>query len=195
MIITVHSDKKEYDYAYLSNFATINVIDFLRRVPGVGQITNMASRYYSMRIWLNPQRMAGLGVTVNDVRNAIREQNSEAGVGTVGIQPNEGVSLVLPFVATGRLNSVEEFEDIIIRANLDGSMVLLRDIAKVELGSSDYNRTSLFDGSEAAAIGVFLLPNANPVATARNIQRVLAENSGTFPKALNILFYMIMEEQ
>lgn len=188
MIITVHSDRKQYDYAYLSNFATINVMDFLRRVPGVGQIRNMASRYYSMRIWLNPQRMAGRGITVNDVRNAIREQNSEAGVGTVGIQPNEGVSLVLPFVATGRLTSVEEFEDIIIRANLDGSMVRLRDIAKVELGSSDYNRTSLFDGSEAAAIGVYLLPNANPVATARNIQRVLAENSGNFPEGIEYSF-------
>ncbi len=188
MIITVHSDRKQYDYAYLSNFATINVMDFLRRVPGVGQIRNMASRYYSMRIWLNPQRMAGLGITVNDVRDVIKEQNSEAGVGTVGIRPNEGVSLILPFIATGRLTSVEEFEDIIIRANLDGSMVLLRDIAKVELGSSDYNRTSLFDGSEAAAIGVYLLPNANPVATARNIKRVLAENSGNFPEGIEYSF-------
>ena len=185
MFIAVYSDRPEHDYAYISNFSTINILDFLKRVPGVGSVSNIASRYYSMRVWLNPARMTGLGVTIADIRSAISEQNADAAAGMLGTQPIDGVSLFFPLMTGGRLKTVEEFENIIVRANPDSSMIYLKDIARIELGSSDYNKTSLFDGKEATILGVYLLPKANPVATARNIRRVLEENAKDFPAGLN----------
>ncbi|MHC4322677.1 MAG: efflux RND transporter permease subunit [Planctomycetota bacterium] len=184
MIIAVHSDQERYDYAYLSNFGTINIMDFIRRVPGVGIVSNIATRYYSMRIWLDPIKMNALNITVADIRNAIREQNAEAGMGTAGLQPVEGTQIVTPLRTRGRLQSAQEFEKIVLRSTPEGSVVLLKDVAEVKLGSSDYNRTSMFDGTEAAALSVSLLPQANPVSTARAIRRTLEENSKNFPKGV-----------
>jgi len=185
MMIAVHSDRPEYDYTYLSNFTTISIFDFIKRVPGVGGVSNLATRYFSMRVWLNPARMASLDVTVTDIRNAIKEQNSDKSAGTVGTQPTDGVSLFFPLITGGRLESVQDFEDVMIRTSADGSTVLLKDVARLELGSSDYNKTSRYDGKEATIISVSLLPKANPVATAKAIRQVLAENAKDFPKGIS----------
>jgi hydrophobe/amphiphile efflux-1 (HAE1) family protein len=184
MILAVHSEDERYDYAYLSNFTTISVLDFLKRVPGVGKVSNMASRYYAMRLWVYPERLAILGLTVDDLRNAIMEQNAEASVGTLGEEPIEGQQFILPLIAKGRLSDPKEFEQIIVRTNPDGSLVRVVDVARVELGSSGYAKATLFDGSTGVALGIYLLPGANAIQVAGEIRQAMAEISQDFPKGI-----------
>jgi len=183
--IAVTSKDPKYDDIYLSNYMAINISSAIRRIPGVGRTRNTGSRTYSMRIWLRPDRMAGYNMTTTDVITAIREQNSEAAAGNIGGQPNtEDVKLTYPVSAQGRLSRPEEFEDIVVRANPDGSMIRLRDIARVELGSSAYTLLTQLDGEDAAVLQVYLLPGANALQVATDVKRVMAELSKSFPKGL-----------
>ena len=132
MKIAIRSDDPKFDEVYLSNYMSINIRDEMKRIPGVGRIRNNGSRRYSMRIWLKPDRLTGYGLTTTDVMDAIREQNAPAAAGTIGGQPNDGdVALTYPVSASGRLETAEEFGAIIVRASDDGSMIRLRDIARV----------------------------------------------------------------
>ena len=188
MKIAIRSDDPKFDEVYLSNYMSINIRDEMKRVPGVGRTRNNGSRRYSMRIWLKPDRMAAYGLTTSDVMNAVREQNAAAAAGTIGGQPNDGtVSLTYPVSATGRLETAAEFGAIIVRASEDGSMIRMRDIARVELGAKAYTRDSRLDGGPAAVLGIYLLPGANALEVSRQVRAMMAEIEKNFPEGLEWL--------
>lgn len=120
LTITLLSNDPKFDEIYLSNYATLNVLDMLRRVPGVGRVSNVGSRYYAMQIWVQPDKLADLGLTVKDLQAALKDQNRESAAGVLGQAPMEGVDVTTPITAQGRLSSVSEFEEIVIRANPTG---------------------------------------------------------------------------
>lgn len=188
MKIAIRSDDPKFDEVYLSNFMSININDEMKRIPGVGRTRNNGSRRYSMRIWLKPDRMTAYGLTTSDVINAVKEQNAPAAAGTIGGQPNDGtVSLTYPVSASGRLETAEEFGAIIVRATEDGSMVRLRDIARVELGAKAYTLDSRLDGGPAAVLGIYLLPGANAIEVSKLVRAKMAEVEKNFPAGLEWL--------
>lgn len=142
MTITLLSSDPKFDEIYLSNYATLNVLDPLRRVPGVGSIRNVGGRYYAMQIYVQPDKLADMGLTVKDIQNALKDQNRESAAGVLGQAPMEGIDKTVPIIARGRLSSVAEFEDIVIRANANGSIIRLKDVARVSLEASSYSTES-----------------------------------------------------
>ena len=188
MKIAIRSDDPKFDEVYLSNYMSININDEMKRIPGVGRTRNNGGRRYSMRIWLKPDRMAAYRMTTDDVIAAVREQNAAAAAGTIGGQPNDGdIALTYPVSATGRLASAEEFGAIIVRANKDGSMIRLRDIARVELGAKAYTRDSRLDGAAAAVLSIYLLPGANALEVSAMVRAKLAVIEKNFPEGLEWL--------
>jgi hydrophobe/amphiphile efflux-1 (HAE1) family protein len=180
--IALTSNDEKYDDIYLSNYVAINIAAAVRRIPGVGRTRNTGARTYSMRIWLRPDRMAAYHLTTSDVITAIREQNTEAAAGTLGVQPSgDDVSVTYPITAQGRLQNAEEFEGIIVRANPNGSIIRLRDIARVELGSSAYRLESKLNGKDAAILQVYMLPGANALEVAEAVKQTIADLSKSFP--------------
>ncbi len=139
MTITILSNDPKFDEVYLSNYATLNVLDLLRRVPGVGSIRQVGSRYYAMQIFVQPDKLADLGLTVKDIQNALKDQNRESAAGVLGQAPANGIDITVPIIARGRLSSVTEFEDIVVRARANGSIIRLRDVARVSLEASSYS--------------------------------------------------------
>ena len=192
LTVTLLSSDPKFDEIYLSNYATLNVLDMLRRVPGVGRVSNVGSRYYGMQIWLYPDRLANLGLTVQDIQKALKDQNRESAAGVLGQQPIEDVDVTMPIVATGRLSTVKQFEDIVVRANPDGSLIRLRDVARVSLEAQSYNTESGINGGNAAVMNVFMLPGANAMEVADNVKETMAELSKAFPEGMtyNIPFDM-----
>ena len=136
MTITILSNDPKFDEIYLSNYATLKVLDLLRRIPGVGRVSNVGSRYYAMQIWVAPDKLADMGLTVKDLQNALKDQNRESAAGVLGQAPINDVDVTVPIVARGRLSSVKEFEDIVVRANPDGSIIRMKDVARVSLAVS-----------------------------------------------------------
>ena len=188
MKIAIRSDDPKFDEVYLSNYMSINIRDEMKRIPGVGRTRNNGSRRYSMRIWLKPDRMAAYGLTTSDVMAAVKEQNAAASAGTIGGQPNDGdVTLTYPVSATGRLETAEEFGAIIVRASEDGSMIRLRDIARVELGAKAYTLDSRLDAGPAAVLGIYLLPGANALDVSERVRAKMAEIEKNFPEGLEWL--------
>ncbi|MDR1499803.1 MAG: multidrug efflux RND transporter permease subunit [Tannerellaceae bacterium] len=194
MTLSLISDDQRFDEIYLSNFATINVLDVLRRIPGVGRISNVGSRYYGMQIWVYPDRLANMGLTVQDLQRALQDQNRESAAGELGKQPVIDVDITLPVTAHGRLSTVEEFEDIVVRANPDGSIVRLRDVARVSLEASSYSTESGLNGRNAAILNIYMLPGANALEVAKDVRRNMAEISRNFPEGLEYLFPFDMTE-
>jgi hydrophobe/amphiphile efflux-1 (HAE1) family protein len=185
MTLALRSDDPKYDETYLSNFTSINVQDLLRRISGVGGVRNVGARSYAMRIWLFPDRMAAQGLTVTDVVNALQEQNTESAAGTIGSEPSdEGVELVFPVRARGRLVDADEFANIIIKAYPDGSRTLLKEIAQVELGAYSYSSSSRLDGGEAAILDILLLPGANALEVGQAVLDTMDALSKGFPKGI-----------
>ncbi len=184
--LALTSTDERYDEIYLSNYGTINIEAALKRIPGVGRVRNTGSRSYSMRVWLKPDIMAGYSLTTNDVISAIKAQNKESPAGTIGSQPNaESLSMTLPITADGRMSSVQQFQEIIVRANTDGSIVRLRDIARVELGSSAYTLQSQLNGTNATILQVYLLPGANALEVTQNVKKEMAKLAEKFPQGMN----------
>ena len=142
LTITVMSDDPKFDEVYLSNYTTLNVIDPIRRIPGVGSVSNVGSRYYAMQIWVEPDKLANLGLTVKDVQNALKDQNRESAAGTLGQAPMTDIDVTMPIIARGRLSTVEDFEDIVLRAGNDGSMIRLRDVGGLWRRSSSELRAT-----------------------------------------------------
>ena len=163
MTICITSDDPKFDEIYLSNFATLNILDLLRRIPGVGRVSNIGSRYYAMQIWVDPAKLANFGLTVQDVQSALKDQNRESAAGVLGQQPVDGVDITIPITAQGRLSSASQFEEIVLRANADGSLIRMRDVARVSLEAQSYNTESGINGGNAAVLGIYLLPGANAV--------------------------------
>ncbi|MCF2909269.1 multidrug efflux RND transporter permease subunit [Pseudoalteromonas sp. DL2-H2.2] len=172
---------------WTSNYVTMNILDRIKRIPGTTSVQIFGAKDYAMRVWIRPDLMSQLGVTVEEITAAIREQNSQYAAGTIGATPtsSQPQELVYSVTAKGRLSTPEEFEAIIIRANPDGSTLRLKDVASVELGSKDYNFAGTFNGKEAVLLGVFLQPGANALDVANEVESVIAELRQQFPVGLD----------
>ncbi len=185
MTVTLLSSDPKFDEIYLSNYATLNVIDLLRRVPGVGSISNVGGRYYAMQIWVSPDKLADLGLTVKDLQDAIRDQNRESAAGVLGQAPITDVDITVPIVARGRLSSVKEFEDIVVRALADGQVIRLKDVARVSLEASSYATESGIDGGNAAVLNINMLPGSNAIEVAEAVKTAMKEISAGFPEGIS----------
>ena len=185
LVINLTSPQGTYDSVYLSNYATINLIDALSRVPGVGQASIFGARDYSMRMWLDASRMASLGISTGDVVRAIREQNVQVAAGQIGSSPSaQDQQFQYTILTQGRLAEVGAFENIIVRARPDGSSVRISDVARVELGARNYASFGLLDGKPSANIGIYQLPGSNALAVAQQVQRELDRLAQRFPSDL-----------
>ncbi|WP_290534708.1 multidrug efflux RND transporter permease subunit [Alistipes sp.] len=192
MTITLLSSDPKFDEIYLSNYATLNVVDMLRRIPGVGRVSNVGSRYYAMQIRVEPDKLADLGLTVKDLQNALKDQNRESAAGVLGQAPMEGVDVTIPITAQGRLSSVSQFEEIVVRANPDGSIIRLRDVANISLEAQSYSTESGINGGNAAVLDIYMLPGANAVEVAALVRATMDEIGRNFPEGItyNVPFDM-----
>ena len=184
-VINIYSPKSTYDAIYLSNYATINIIDTLARIQGVGQVSLFGPLDYSLRIWLDPDRMTELNLTPNDVISAMQSQNIQAALGRVGAAPITNEQQVQITIKTkGRLSRPEEFAAIVLRANADGSVVRVKDVARVEMGARSQDRHSRFNGAPTAAIGIYQTPGSNAVDVTRRVREAMSTLETRFPNDL-----------
>jgi hydrophobe/amphiphile efflux-1 (HAE1) family protein len=184
-VVALKSTNGQYDDVYLSNYATMNVVDALKRVPGAGDVLVFGAKDYAMRIWVNPDRLSARGLTVTDVANAVREQNAIFAAGRIGQRPVAGeVELTIPVLTRGRLENPEEYENIIVRANPDGSMVRIRDVARVELGSQSYDLFGRLNASPTTLVLFYLQTGANAIETMNSIESTMHDLSSTFPSGV-----------
>jgi HAE1 family hydrophobic/amphiphilic exporter-1/multidrug efflux pump len=174
---------------WTSNYVTLNIIDKIKRIPGTTSVQIFGAKDYAMRIWLRPDVMSQLGVTVEEISNAVREQNSQYAAGRIGATPTSvsPQSLVYSVKVQGRLTTAKEFEDIIIRSNSDGSSLRLKDIARVELGSKNYDFDGRINGKKAVLLGIFLQPGANALDVADEVNNTIDELKTRFPTGLKHL--------
>lgn len=185
MTITVQSNDPKFDEVYLSNYTTLNVVDPIRRIPGVGSVSNVGSRYYAMQIWVAPDKLADLGLTVQDIQNALKDQNRESAAGALGQAPATGVDVTMPIIARGRLSSVSDFEDIVLRARRDGSLIRLKDVARISLEASSYSTESGINGGNAAVLNINMLPGANAMDVAMAVKKEMEEIAKNFPEGIS----------
>ncbi|MDH1263713.1 efflux RND transporter permease subunit [Pseudomonas sp. GD03944] len=186
MVVHLTSPDQRYDMLYLSNYAALNVKDELARLDGVGDVQLFGMGNYSLRVWLDPNKVASRNLTATDVVNAIREQNRQVAAGALGAPPSEaGNSFQLSINTQGRLVTEEEFENIIIRAGDDGEITRLRDIARIELGSSQYALRSLLNNQPAVAIPVFQRPGSNAIEISDSVRERMAELKQSFPQGVD----------
>jgi len=184
-VLAFYSPDARHDQLAISNYVTLNVLDEMKRVPGTTNVQIFGAKDYAMRIWTRPDRMAQLRVTPVDLINALNEQNAQFAVGKVGQAPTGGPQeLVYTVTTKGRLVEAREFEDIIIRASPGGATLRLKDVARVELGSKDYDFVGRINGQEATLIGIFLQPGANALETGRAVKNRMDELSARFPQGL-----------
>jgi len=182
MVIGLSSPSNTWDAVFLGNYANINLVDAIKRIPGVGDVNNFTAQDYAMRIWLRPDKLAVLGVTPDDVSAAIREQNAQAPAGVIGAEPAPpGQEFQYNVRTLGLLKTEEEFGEIIVRSDPDGSQVKVKDVARVELGAQTYAVRARLNRSACAALGVYLAPGANALATAEAVNRLLEERAERFP--------------
>jgi len=185
MVVHLVSDGGRYDLTYLRNYATLNIKDRLARIEGVGQVQVFGAGDYSMRVWIDPQKAAGHVLAASDITNAIRQQNVQAAAGIIGASPSlPGVDLQLNVNAQGRLETPEEFGEIIVRTGADGAITRLKDVARIELGAADYTLRSLLDGDPAVAIPVFQAPGSNAIAISDAVQATMADLQLAMPEGV-----------
>jgi len=185
LVANLYSPKQTYDGLFLSNYSSINLVDPLKRLPGVGDVQILGGTDYSMRVWLKPDRLASLNMTATDVVSAIREQNVQVAAGKVGQSPtNPDQMFQYSIQAKGRLQDVEQFKEIILRTGHDESVVQLKDVADVELGAATYDWYGLLNGQPSANIAVYQLPGANALQVAQDVKRELERLSRFFPQDL-----------
>lgn len=186
LVVMLTSKDKQFDPLYLSNYATLNVLDEIKRVKGVGDANIFGARDYSMRIWLKPDRMAQLGITTSDIAAAIQSQNAQYAAGKIGQEPSVNEQqLVYTVNAKGRLLDPNEFGNIIVRAGGPNGILYLKDIARVELGSQTYDINTTLNGKPGVGIPIFLQTGANALDTAKGIKEKMAELKGRFPKGMD----------
>jgi multidrug efflux pump len=184
-VIAVYSPKHTHDPLYISNYVTINLLDQIKSTPGVGDATLWGPQDYSMRAWVRTDRLTGLGLTTGDIINAIKAQNVQAAVGRIGARPiSDDQQLQLNIQTQGRLNSVADFENIVVRTNPDGSVLRLRDVARVELGAANLDRETRLNGGPAAAVAIYQTPGANAIATLKQVRDRITEAQKRFPDDL-----------
>ncbi|ALN20650.1 efflux RND transporter permease subunit [Ectopseudomonas mendocina] len=184
-VITLYSPDGSRDPIFISNYALINVIDELKRLKGVGDASQFGSKDYSMRIWLRPDKLAQYNLTPTDVVNAIREQNSQFAAGSFGQQPlKEPQDFTYTVTTQGRFTDPKEFESVILRTDDTGASLLLKDVARVELGAQDYSLVTTLNGQQNAAFGIYLQPGANALDTAEAVERTMQRLAKRFPEGI-----------
>ncbi|MFO0698304.1 MAG: multidrug efflux RND transporter permease subunit [Nitrospira sp.] len=185
-VMVLHSDDPQQDAFFLSNFAILRILDNIKRLPGIGDAVVFGQQNYSMRLILDPVRMAQLSLTPTDIANVVREQNRDFPAGTLGREPMPiATELTLPLITEGRMSDVQEFEDMIVRALPNGSMVRLKDVARVELGAQSYVLEGRYDGKPTALLLTFLSPGANALDTVRAIRREMESLARVFPPGVS----------
>jgi multidrug efflux pump subunit AcrB len=183
--ITLYSEDGSQDPLFITNYAIINVLDVLSRIPGVGQASLFGKQNYSMRVWFDTHRLDNLQLTAADIVNAIKAQNVQAAVGRIGARPiGKDQQFQINVQTQGRLTTPEQFGDIVLRANPDGSLLRIRDVARVDLGAQNFDSESRLNGRPAVAIGIYLSPGANAVNTASAVAAALDRLSKRFPAGL-----------
>lgn len=184
-VIAFYSPDGRFDDFYTSNYVTLNVLDRLKRIPGTTNVQIFGAKDYAMRIWLKPDRMTQLGMSVNEITAAVNAQNAQFAPGKIGQTPApNGQELVFSITAQGRLPDAKSFEDIIIRSNGSGSRVRLKDVARVELGAKDYDFIGRINGKPSTLVGIFLQPGANALGVADDVNKTMAELAAGFPEGL-----------
>jgi HAE1 family hydrophobic/amphiphilic exporter-1 len=182
MVIGLASPKGSYDAVFLSNYLDLNLVDAIKRVKGVGDVKNFTAQDYTMRMWLQPDKLASLGITPDDIKKALQEQNAQSPAGRIGAEPappgQEGQYNVR---ALGLLKDPKEFEEVIIRSSSDGSQVKIKDVARVDLGAQTYDLRARLNKSPAGAFAIYLAPGANALETAENVKTILETAKAKFP--------------
>jgi hydrophobe/amphiphile efflux-1 (HAE1) family protein len=184
VVVAVYSPDDRYDALFISNYVSQNMLDAVKRVPGTTNVQIFGAKDYAMRIWLRPDRMAQMGITVADITAAVTEQNAQYAAGKIGSPPGNTEELTLTVTAKGRLLEPEQFANIVVRSGDRGSVVRLRDVARVELGSKDYNFYGRINGHASVPIGVFLQTGANALDTRAAVEKTLLELKAKFPEGL-----------
>jgi HAE1 family hydrophobic/amphiphilic exporter-1 len=185
LVISVYSPNGTYNGQFLGNYATININDALLRVPGVGQVTNFGAADYAMRIWVKPDQLTKLGLTVTDLSNAVQQQSAVNPAGQIGAEPApKGQQFTYAVRAPGRLVNPEDFEKIIVRQNPDGSTVRLKDVSRIELGSLIYQQIGRFNGKPSVIIAVYQAPGSNALAVAKQVKDQMEDLKSRFPNDL-----------
>ena len=182
LLIALHSPKGTYDNVFLANYANINLVDQLTRVPGISNVNVFGAGQYAMRLWVKPDQLAKLDVTVADITSALRAQNTVNPAGQIGGVPvPPGQEFTYTARSPGRLTSIEEFEEIVVRANPDGSLLRMRDVARIELGAQTYTWDGSLDGKQAAVLSAYQLPGTNALQTAEGVKALMKRVSKQFP--------------
>jgi gold/copper resistance efflux pump len=184
MVVHLVSPGDRYDPLHLSNFANLQVRERLARLPGVGDVLVWGAGEYSMRVWLDPGKVAARGLTASDIVQAIQEQNARVAAGAVGQQPNESSSIQVTVNTDSRLSTEDEFRNIVVKSGKDGRMVRLGDLARVELGSDSYSLRSLLNGKPAVAIQIVQSPGANALEVASSVRNAMEDLQSTFPEGI-----------
>jgi HAE1 family hydrophobic/amphiphilic exporter-1 len=185
MLLGLYSPKGTYDETFLANYANINITDQLLRVPGVAMVTIFGAGPYAIRIWVKPDVLGKLGITVPDIIDAVQKQNTVNPAGQIGSEPvPPGQEFTYSIRAQGRLITGEQFGSIVLRANSDGSTVRLRDVARIELGAQSYNIKGRIDGKPAGLMGIYQLPGSNALATVQGVRNIMEEAKKQFPSDL-----------
>ncbi|GGC68913.1 efflux RND transporter permease subunit [Undibacterium terreum] len=179
------SPDNRYDALYLSNYATQNILDAVKRIPGTTNVQIFGAKDYAMRIWMRPDRMAQLGVTVGDITNAVNEQNAQYAAGKIGATPNNSEELTMTVTAKGRLLEPAEFANIIVKTSKGGATIRIKDVARVELGSKDYNLNGRVNGHPSANIGIFLQTGANALDVRKAVDVTFKELRAKFPEGMD----------
>jgi len=184
MVVHLNSPDGRYDDLYLRNYAVLNVKDQLARLHGMGEVQLFGSGDYAMRIWLDPQKVAARNLTASDVVDAIREQNVQVAAGVIGQGPSKGAEFQLTVNTQGRLQTVEQFGGIVVKTNADGATTLLKDVARLEMGSNSYALRSLLNNRSAVAIPIFEAPNANALQLSTDVRATMERLSRDFPEGV-----------
>ena len=186
MVVHLTSPDNRYDMLYLRNYAVLNVKDQLAKIDGVGNVGLFGSGDYAMRLWLNPEKIAELGLTADEVVAAVRRQNVQVSAGVIGGPPyGEGVDLQLPINAQGRLTDPDEFGQIIIKRNAGGTVTLLRDVARIEIDAAQYGLRSLLNNKSAVAIPIFQSPGSNAIDISDKVRATMARLKQNFPQGVD----------
>jgi HAE1 family hydrophobic/amphiphilic exporter-1 len=189
IVASLTSENNRYDSIFLSNYASLRILDELSRVEGVGDVTIFGGNNYSMRVWLDPQRLKRLNLTTQDIVAAIREQNVQVAAGQVGQQPSpDGLQFQYIVTAQGRLSDAEQFKEIVVHRGPAGELTYLKDVARVELGAQSYDQFSLKNGQPSASLGVFQRPGANALDVAQGVRDAIERIRPSFPEGLNCDF-------
>jgi len=186
LVVHLISPDGRYDVNYLRNYAVLNVKDRIARIAGVGQVQIFGGGDYSMRVWIDPQKAAERGLSASDIANAIRQQNVQAAAGVIGASPNvSGLDLQLSVNAQGRLQTPEEFANIVVKSGREGEITRLGDVARVEMGAADYSLRSLLDNKQAVGMGVFQAPGSNALQISENVHAAMADLKKTMPEGVD----------